>query len=225
MMFGLQDKDPRLKGEGEEQTFEPLVSDRDIQVMSMGSMLPDATPVIWRGPMLSGSVLQFAQRTNWHDLDYLIVDFPPGTGDIPMTLAEKIPLVGFVLVSTPERVSVADARRARRMMEKLDIPVLGAVRNMAWLVCPSCGEDIHTHGELPAAGTTAAVQLAGVPLLGNCPQDPLVRGFADIGRVGELLSRREVSQWKEAIENIALQVAVSVHNLLEQPLKIDENNS
>ena len=118
-----------------------------LQVISMGFMTSDDAPVIWRGPMLHGAIQQFFREVRWNNLDYLIVDMPPGTGDVALSLSQTVPVAGSIVVTTPQQVSLADSRRAVRMYQKLNIPTLGIIENMSHFVCPNCQ---HRGGHLRA---------------------------------------------------------------------------
>jgi ATP-binding protein involved in chromosome partitioning len=137
-----------------------------IQVISIGFLTSDDAPVIWRGPMLHGAIQQFFREVAWKDLDYLIVDMPPGTGDVALSLSQTVPVVGAIVVTTPQQVSLADSRRAVRMYQKLNIPTLGIVENMSYFACTNCHHesDIFGHG----GGEQLAVNME-VPFLGRLP--------------------------------------------------------
>src|ERR1022692_4053027 len=137
-----------------------------IQAISMGFLTDDDSPVIWRGPMLHGAMQQFFRDARWDDVDYLIVDMPPGTGDIALSLSQTVPVAGAIVVTTPQQVSLADSRRAVAMYKKLNIPTLGIIENMSYFACPSCAHeaDIFGHG----GGERLASDM-GVPFLGRVP--------------------------------------------------------
>ncbi len=149
-----------------------------LQVISMGFLTGDDAPVIWRGPMLHGALQQFFREVRWANLDYLIVDLPPGTGDIVLSLSQTVPVAGAIVVTTPQQVSLADSRRAVRMYQKLNIPTLGLIENMSYFVCPSCSHeaDIFGHG----GGETMAGEL-GVPFIGRIPIYQPIREGSDTG--------------------------------------------
>jgi ATP-binding protein involved in chromosome partitioning len=150
-----------------------------IKVVSMGFLTTDESPVIWRGPMLHSVVKQFFQEVRWDELDYLIVDMPPGTGDVALSLSQTVPVAGAIVVTTPQEVSLADSRRAVRMYQKLSIPVLGLIENMSYFVCPSCGHESDIFGR--GGGEKAAEQL-GVPYLGGIPIYQPIRVGGDTGQ-------------------------------------------
>jgi ATP-binding protein involved in chromosome partitioning len=145
-----------------------------LQVVSMGFLTSDDAPVIWRGPMLHGVIQQFFREVRWAGLDYLVVDMPPGTGDVALSLSQTVPVSGAIVVTTPQSVSIADTRRAVRMYQKLNIPILGLIENMSYFVCPDCGH------ESDIFGRGGAQRLAGdmsVPFLGSIPlYEPIRRG-------------------------------------------------
>ena len=149
-----------------------------ISVVSMGFMTQDATPIIWRGPMLHGVIQQFFREVRWDELDYLIVDMPPGTGDIALSLSQTVPVAGAVVVTTPQTVSLADSHRAVAMYKKLNVPVLGLVENMSYFVCPNCDHESDIFGR---GGGESAVEEMGVPFLGRIPIYQAIREGGDSG--------------------------------------------
>jgi ATP-binding protein involved in chromosome partitioning len=157
--------------------FEPIKA-HGLKAMSMSFMVTDNTPMVWRGPMASGALQQILTQTLWEDLDYLIVDMPPGTGDIQLTLSQKVPVAGAVIVTTPQDIALLDAIKGIEMFSKVDIPVLGIVENMSVHVCPECGHASHLFG---AQGGKRIAQDLGVPLLGELPLAIEIREQADGG--------------------------------------------
>jgi ATP-binding protein involved in chromosome partitioning len=165
---------------------EPYVADRKmlpieahgVRMISMGFLVDSKAAMIWRGPMLMGAIRQFISDVAWGELDYLLVDLPPGTGDVQMTLAQNVPLAGAVVVTTPQNVALLDARRGVTMFEKLDVPIIGIVENMSQYICPACGWAEHIFG---SGGGQAFASEAGVPLLGQIPLEPAVRQGGDGG--------------------------------------------
>ncbi len=172
IMLGLQTK---LETDG--QKIVPAER-YGLQVVSLGFLTEDDAPVIWRGPMLHGALQQFFRDVRWRDVDYLIVDMPPGTGDIALSLSQTVPVAGAVLVTTPQTVSLADTRRAVQMYRKLNIPPIGLVENMSHFVCPSCGHESDVFGK--GGGERLASELS-VPFLGNIPLYAPVRQGGDSG--------------------------------------------
>ncbi|RPE81373.1 iron-sulfur cluster carrier protein ApbC [Vulcaniibacterium tengchongense] len=159
------------------KTIEPMRA-HGVEAMSIGLLVEQDTPMIWRGPMATSALTQLLNETRWGDLDYLVVDLPPGTGDIQLTLAQKIPVAGAVIVTTPQDVATLDARKALKMFEKVQVPVLGLVENMAVHVCSNCGHAEHVFGE--GGGQRMAAQY-GVPLLGSLPLEIAIREQGDAG--------------------------------------------
>jgi ATP-binding protein involved in chromosome partitioning len=146
--------------------------------MSIGLMLKEGEAVIWRGPMLMGALQQMMNQVAWGELDVLIVDLPPGTGDVQLTLSQKYPLTGAIVVSTPQDVALLDARKAMDMFAKTKVPVLGLIENMSSYVCPSCGHEAHIFGHGGARAEAAAL---GLPFLGEIPLDIAIRLASDGG--------------------------------------------
>lgn len=149
-----------------------------LQSMSIGYLLTDKTPLAWRGPMVSGALQQMVTQTLWKDLDYLIVDMPPGTGDIQLTLAQKVPVAGVVVVTTPQDLALADARRGVLMFQKVKVPVLGLIENMSRYICPHCGEQETLFG---SGGGERLARECKLPLLGSVPLEPAIQTKTDGG--------------------------------------------
>ena len=149
-----------------------------IQAMSIGFMIGEDTPMIWRGPMVTQAMQQLLNETAWQDLDYLIIDLPPGTGDIQLTLCQKVPVSGALIVTTPQDIALLDARKALKMFEKVEVPVLGIVENMAMHTCSNCGHVEHIFG---SGGGAHMAEHYGVPLLGSLPLDIRIREQVDGG--------------------------------------------
>ena len=172
IMFGLQ---AQLASEGGK--IRPAEK-YGIQIVSMGFLTQEEAPVIWRGPMLHSAIQQFCREVAWKDLDYLVVDMPPGTGDVALSLSQTVPAAGAIVVTTPQQVSLADSRRAVRMYQKLSIPTLGIVENMSFYDCPNCHHesDIFGHG-----GGEALATDMGVPFLGRLPIYQPIREGSDVG--------------------------------------------
>ena len=173
MMLGLSGKPDSPDG----KTIEPMRAHR-IEAMSIGLLVDQDTPMIWRGPMATSALTQVLTETRWGDLDVLVVDLPPGTGDIQLTMAQKIPVAGAVIVTTPQDIATLDARKALKMFEKLDIAVLGLVENMAVHVCTNCGHAEHIFGEGGAGRMSAQYD---VPVLGSLPLQIGIREQGDAG--------------------------------------------
>ena len=150
-----------------------------LQVMSMGFMVDEGTPIIWRGPMVVSALTQMLREVEWHDLDVLVIDMPPGTGDVQLTMAQQVPLSGAIIVSTPQDLALIDARKGLNMFRKTDIPVLGIIENMSYFLCPSCGtrSDVFGHG-----GAADEARRLGIPFLGEIPLHMDVRATSDEGQ-------------------------------------------
>ena len=160
------------------KSLEPMVS-YGVQCMSIGFLVEEETPMIWRGPMVTQALEQLLKDTNWSDLDYLVVDLPPGTGDIQLTLSQRIPVSGAVIVTTPQDIALLDARKGLKMFEKVQVPVLGIIENMSTHVCSQCGHEEHIFGSGGGERLSAQHQ---VPLLGSLPLDMQIRADADAGQ-------------------------------------------
>ncbi|MCL2310728.1 MAG: iron-sulfur cluster carrier protein ApbC [Proteobacteria bacterium] len=174
MMLGVNGAPSSEDGE----TIEPLEA-HGLQVMSIGFMIDADTPMIWRGPMATQALDQLLRQTKWRDLDYLVVDMPPGTGDIQLTLAQKVPVTGAVIVTTPQDIALIDARKGYKMFEKVGVPVVGIVENMSVHICSNCGHTERIFGEGGAAKMSDDYH---VPVLGALPLDLHIREQADSGR-------------------------------------------
>lgn len=150
-----------------------------IETMSMAYLVDEDTPVVWRGPMVQSALEQLMRDVNWSALDVLVVDMPPGTGDTQLTMAQKVPLAGAVIVSTPQDIALIDARKGLNMFRKVDVPVLGLVENMSYFCCPNCGHrtEIFGHG-----GAKREAQILGMEFLGEIPLDTVIRQTSDEGR-------------------------------------------
>jgi ATP-binding protein involved in chromosome partitioning len=189
LTVGLLDADiygpsiPRLlaiKGRPETiggRTLRPMDS-YGMKVMSIGFLIEEETPMIWRGPMVMSAITQMLREVEWGKLDVLVVDMPPGTGDAQLTLAQQVPLAGAVIVSTPQDLALIDARRGVAMFRRVDVPVLGVVENMSYFLCPHCGKrtDIFSHG-----GARKEAERLGVPFLGEVPLEAEIRATSDAG--------------------------------------------
>lgn len=174
MMMGVSGQPQSRDG----QTMEPL-ENYGVQIMSIGLLIEPDNPMIWRGPMATQALEQLLRQTAWQDLDYLIVDMPPGTGDIQLTLSQRVPLTGAIIVTTPQDIALLDARKGLKMFEKVGVPILGIVENMATHVCSHCGHVEHIFGE---GGGQRMSSEYGVDYLGGLPLDIRIREQADGGR-------------------------------------------
>ena len=162
----------------DDKTLIPL-QNYGVKCMSIGFMLAEDTPMIWRGPMVTGAIQQMLRDVAWGDLDILVCDLPPGTGDAQLTMAQQVPLTGAVIVSTPQDIALLDARKGLNMFRKVDVPVLGIIENMSYFLCPHCGErsDIFSHG-----GARREAERLGSEFLGEVPLDMVIRETSDGGQ-------------------------------------------
>jgi ATP-binding protein involved in chromosome partitioning len=174
---------PRLFGLTEKPTVEggkltPLEA-YGLKIMSMGFLVDENIPMVWRGPMVSQAISQMLGEVVWGELDALVIDMPPGTGDVQLTIAQQVPLAGAVIVSTPQDLALIDARRAVAMFQKVEAPILGVIENMSYFLCPHCGgrSEIFAHG-----GARHDAEQMGVPFLGEAPLDMKIRETSDAGR-------------------------------------------
>ena len=174
MMMGITGRPESSDG----KTMQPM-KNHGVEVMSIGFLIDADNPMIWRGPMVTQALEQLLRQTNWGDLDYLIVDMPPGTGDIALTLSQRVPLTGAVIVTTPQDIALLDAKKGLKMFEKVGVPILGIVENMAVHICSQCGHAEHIFGE--GGGQRMAVQY-GVDYLAALPLALSIRQHADSGR-------------------------------------------
>jgi ATP-binding protein involved in chromosome partitioning len=174
MMLGIDGKPQTTDG----KTLEPM-ENYGVQASSIGFLIDADQPMVWRGPMVTQALQQLLGQTNWKDLDYLVVDMPPGTGDIALTLAQQVPVTGAVVVTTPQDIALIDAKKGLRMFEKVGVPILGLVENMAVHVCSKCGHTEHIFG---TGGAVAMAQQYGVEVLGSLPLDIRIREQTDSGR-------------------------------------------
>lgn len=208
-MFGIQDR-PRVDGE----TLQPFEK-YGIRLMSLGFMVEMDTPVIWRGPMVMRALEQLLGQVAWGELDFLIVDLPPGTGDAQLTLTQKVPLSAAVIVTTPQDVALTDARKGLAMFRKVHVPVAGIVENMSGFVCPHCGEttDVFKRG-----GGERTAEVLGCPFLGRVPLDPAIVQGGDSGE--PIVVGQPDGPHAEAFRNLARAVAESVASRKRPELRI-----
>ncbi len=189
-----------------------------VRVVSMGFLTSDDSPVIWRGPMLHSVIRQFFQEVKWDELDYLVVDMPPGTGDVALSLSQTVPVSGAVVVTTPQEVSLADSRKAVRMYQKLGIPVLGLIENMSYFVCPNCAHESDIFGR--GGGERTAEDL-DVPFLGRIPIYQPIRVGGDTGQpiVASEPASSAARAFLAAAEQLAAQVSIAAYRRPVIPLK------
>ena len=190
-----------------EDRIQPL-SNYGVRVMSMGFLTSDDTPLIWRGPMLHNVIQQFLRQVDWGQLDYLLIDLPPGTGDVQLSLTQTVPLMGAIVVSTPQDVALQDARKAILMFKQVRVEVLGIVENMSYFQCPKCNERTHIFSHGGGADTAAKF---GVPFLGEVPLNISVREGGDAGKpvVAGDIGSPAAKAFTEIAEKVAVRVSIA----------------
>jgi ATP-binding protein involved in chromosome partitioning len=200
-MLGIGDQKPETR---DGKSLEPLEA-HGIQAMSIGFLVDPETPMVWRGPMATQALEQLLTETAWREVDYLVVDMPPGTGDIQLSLAQKVPVTGAVIVTTPQDIALLDARKGLKMFEKVGIPIIGVVENMSLHICSKCGQEEHIFG---AGGGDRMASDYGVELLGALPLDIAIRQETDSGH--PTVEAQPDSRIAEIYRAIARRVAVKV---------------
>jgi ATP-binding protein involved in chromosome partitioning len=202
LMLGLQGQRPQSS---DNKTMAPMEA-HGIQAMSIGFLIDVEQPMVWRGPMVTGALQQLLTDTRWRDLDYLIVDMPPGTGDIQLTLAQKVPVTGAVIVTTPQDIALLDARKGLKMFEKVNIPILGIVENMSLHVCSKCGHEEPIFG---IGGGASMAKDYNIDLLGSLPLDIAIREHSDLGKptVAADPDGRIAQIYKQIARNVAVKIA------------------
>ncbi|WP_417132343.1 iron-sulfur cluster carrier protein ApbC [Parasutterella excrementihominis] len=199
-MLGITDRPYSVDG----KTLEPMIA-HGLQVASVGVLIDPDQPMIWRGPLAVSALQQLLKQTNWKDLDYLIVDMPPGTGDIQLSLSQEVPLTGAVVVTTPQDIALMDARKGLVMFEKVNVPILGIIENMATHICSKCGHEEHIFGE---GGAAKMAEQYGVELLGELPLDINIRLSMDKGE--PIVISEPDSKVAQAYRDIARKLAIAV---------------
>lgn len=201
MMMGIAGRPETRDG----KTMEPM-ENYGLQVSSIGFMIDPDEPMVWRGPLVTQALQQLLDQTNWRDLDYLIVDMPPGTGDIQLTLSQKVPVTGAVIVTTPQDIALLDARKGLKMFEKVGIPILGIVENMSTHICSQCG---HAEAIFGSGGGEKMCAEYGVVFLGALPLTMAIREHADAGRPSVVADPdgREASIYRQIARQVAVRVA------------------
>ena len=195
MAFGVADERPAVTPDG--RLMIPAKSLEGVEIMSANLLLENATdPVIWRGPVIAGAVKQFWTETLWQDVDYMFVDMPPGTGDVPLTVFQSLPVDGIIIVTSPQELVSMIVAKAVNMAKKMDIPILGVVENMSYLECPDCKKHIHVFGE---SHVEQAAQENGLKVLAQIPIDPKIAQMVDGGRV-EYIEMPWFEKAAEAVE-------------------------
>lgn len=217
-MLGINNK-PQVFQDSATGKMVPL-ENYGIKVMSIGFLIEDDAPVIWRGPMASGAVKQFMSDVNWGELDYLLFDLPPGTGDIQLTLVQTIPLTGAVVVTTPQNVSLIDVRKAISMFNRVNVPLFGIVENMSYFIAPDTGKKYDIFGN--GGGEKLAKDLS-VNLLGQIPIDPRVREGGDAGKpiIYEIPDSENARIILEISRNLAAQISINNINSASQKVEIE----
>ena len=203
-MLGVAD----LKPEQRDGKFIPVVSESGIQTMSIGFMIDTDQAVVWRGPMVSQALQQLLFQSQWDDVDYLFIDLPPGTGDIQLTLSQKIPVTASIIVTTPQDIALLDARKAVDMFAKVNIPILGIVENMAMHVCSNCG---HAEAIFGSNGGKALADKLNVPLLAQLPLSLPIREAMDAGQGADLHNKETAIA--DLYQQVAWQVALKVADM------------
>lgn len=200
------------------KTMEPVIA-HGIQAMSIGVLIDVETPMVWRGPMVTQALQQLLNDTNWRDVDYLIVDMPPGTGDIQLTLAQKIPVTGAVIVTTPQDIALLDARKGLKMFEKVGIPIFGVVENMSTHICSHCG---HTENIFGTGGGEKLCKDYEVDFLGALPLDIKIREQTDIGVPSVVAEPNgQIAQsYREIAQRLAIKIAEAAEDHSELFAKI-----
>ena len=218
-MLGLKGKPDSLDG----KTVEPK-ENYQVQSMSIGYLIDEETPMIWRGPMVTGALEQLLNDTNWRDLDYLVIDLPPGTGDIQLTLCQKIPVSGALIVTTPQDIALLDAKKALKMFEKVQVPVLGIVENMSTHICSQCGNEEHIFG---SGGGESMAEQYGVELLGSLPLDIQIREGVDNGKPTVALEPESIisENYRDIARNVAAKISLQAKDYTNKfPKIVIENN-
>ena len=201
MMMGINERPESIDG----KTMEPL-ENYGVQVSSIGFMIDPNEPMVWRGPMVTQALVQLLEQTNWRDLDYLIIDMPPGTGDVQLTLSQKVPVTGAVIVTTPQDIALLDARKGLKMFEKVGIPILGIVENMSIHICSNCG---HQEAIFGTGGGAKMGSEYDVTLLAAMPLTMSIREQADSGKPTVVAEPNGVVAmlYKEMARKVAIKVA------------------
>jgi ATP-binding protein involved in chromosome partitioning len=201
-MLGISGRPESMDG----KSMEPMLA-HGLQTMSIGFLVDTDTPMVWRGPMVTGALEQLLRDTKWRDLDYLVIDLPPGTGDIQLTLAQKIPVTGAIIVTTPQDIALLDARKGLKMFEKVGIPILGIVENMSTHICSKCGHEEPIFGE---GGGQKMCDDYNVEMLGSLPLDISIREFTDGGKPSVIA--QPDSKISQIYKTIARKAAIKIAN-------------
>lgn len=188
------------------KSMEPIMA-HGLQSMSIGYLIDEESPMIWRGPMVTQALEQLLRDTNWHDVDYLVIDLPPGTGDTQLTLAQKIPVTGAVIVTTPQDIALLDARKGLRMFQKVNVPVFGIIENMSTYICPHCQHEEHIFG---SGGGQRMAEQYSVDLLGQMPLETSIRDSVDNGRPSVIADPqgRAAQIYRDVARRLAAKIAL-----------------
>lgn len=221
LMLGLTDK-PQIYQDPKTGKMLPL-ENYGVKLMSIGFLIDDDSPVIWRGPMASGAIKQFMSDVNWGELDYLFFDMPPGTGDIQLTLVQTIPLSGSVIVTTPQEVSLIDAKKGLKMFSRVNVPVLGIIENMSYFIAPDTGNRYEIFGT--GGGEKLSVDLE-TKFLGGIPIDPRIRVGGDTGKpiVFDIPDSNEAQIITSIAQNLAAQISINNQKSKNLEIEIDLEN-
>jgi len=221
LMLGLTEK-PQIFQDPNSEKMLPLES-YGVKLMSIGFLIEDDSPVIWRGPMASGAIKQFMTDVNWGELDYLFFDMPPGTGDIQLTLVQTIPLTGSVIVTTPQEVSLIDAKKGLKMFSRVNVPVFGIIENMSYFIAPDTGNRYEIFGS--GGGEKLALELE-TKFLGGIPIDPRIRVGGDKGKpiVFDIPESEEAKIITGIAQNLAAQISINNQVSLSANIEIDLRN-
>jgi ATP-binding protein involved in chromosome partitioning len=219
MMLGIAGRPESADG----KTIEPMER-HGVQAMSIGFLIEIDTPMVWRGPMVTQALEQLLTETRWREIDYLVVDMPPGTGDIQLTLAQKVPVTGAVIVTTPQDIALIDARKGLKMFEKVGIPILGVVENMSLHICPNCGHESHIFG---SGGAEQMCSDYDIDLLGSLPLDIAIREQADSGMPTVVADPdgRVAQIYKQIARRIAVKIAEKARDMTSAFPKIVIQNT
>ncbi len=218
-MMGIHGKPESKDG----KTLEPMVS-YHVQCMSIGFLVDEETPMIWRGPMVTQALQQLLHDTHWQGLDYLVIDLPPGTGDVQLTLAQQVPVSGAVIVTTPQDIALLDARKGLKMFEKVEVPVLGIIENMSIHICSNCGYEEHIFGE---GGGQRMSEQYDVDFLGALPLDKAIREEVDSGRPSVVANPdgRIAQIYRDIARRIAAKLSLQAKNYAAKfPQIVIQNN-
>jgi len=200
ILLGLEGEKPQAK---DDKTMLPFVKD-GIKSQSIGFLVPAESAMVWRGPMASGALSQLLNETDWGDLDYLIVDMPPGTGDIQLTMSQKVPASGAIIITTPQDLALADAQKGIAMFEKVKVPILGLIENMSHFICGHCGKTSHVFGQ---DGGKKMAHRYGVPLLAEIPLQLAIREYGEQGKMIAAESKLDISEhYRQAARLVASQL-------------------